>query len=334
MRRQRAVILRLVSGLLLLWPGAAQAAADTRPLASTQPCVSQQALKDHVYYLAQPVMKGRQPRTIGSQRARQYIMDCFEACGLHPWAGQDSYELPFDEGTNVVAVLPGTDPRLRDKYILVTAHYDHLGIHEGKVYPGATDNASGVAAVLEIARQTSQQDPGPRRSMAFAAFDCEERGLLGARAFSRRPDFQRRSIAAVVNIDMLGHEPADESGRIMLTLSPYNVPRIMRLLQQAAAREGIHLASMVPMGMGSDHAVFRDLHIPCLVFSCGVFADLHQPGDTPDKLNYLNMKHDVAVILAVVRTLADRPEAPTVGTRPAASRPAASQPGMAEPAPL
>ncbi len=333
MHRQHTVLRRLVTGVLVLCPILAFA-ADTQPAPSTQPGVSQQALKEHVYYLARPIMKGRQPRTIGSQRARQYIMDRFEECGLRPWADQDSYELPFDEGTNVVAVLPGTDPRLRDRFVLVTAHYDHLGVQDGQIYPGATDNASGVAAVLEIARQMSPQQPGPKRSIAFAAFDCEERGLLGAKAFSRRPDFAKRSIAAVVNIDMLGHEPRDDAGKAALKMGSFNLPRMRRLLQPTASREGVKLVSTMSGGLGSDHAVFQNLQIPCLFFCCGVCADLHQPGDTADKLNYANMEHDVAVILAAVRTLTDRPERPTVGSRPATSRPAASEPVPVEPAPM
>lgn len=330
MGRHRGGIYRLAAGLLLVWPILVLAITDAQPAAS-QP---QRTPKDHVYYLAQPVVKGRAPNTVGSQRARQYIMDRFQEDGLVPWAKESGYELPFDGGTNVVGVLPGSDPQLADKFVLVTAHYDHLGIQEGKVYPGATDNASGVAAVLEIARRLSQQSPGPKRSIAFCAFDAEERGLLGAKAFGHRADFPRRKVAADVNIDMLGHEPTDDAGRVLLQMGSRGLPRIRKPLQQAAAREGITLVPMVATGMGSDHAVFNDLNIPYLFFCCGICEDLHQPTDTADKLDYTHIEHDLNVIVAGVHTLADAPEKPKPASQPAASDPAplatGSRPGPAD----
>lgn len=324
MGQQRKRTCRLAAGLLLLWPILAGATSETRPAAS-QP---QLTPKDHVYYLAQPVMKGRSPNTIGSQRARQYIADRFGEYGLVPWARQDSYELPFDAGTNVVGVLRGSDPQLADRFILVTAHYDHLGIRDGQVYPGATDNASGVAATLEIARQLSQQDPRPRRSIAFCAFDAEERGMLGAKAFSRRSDFSRRKVAADVNIDMLGHEPTDDEGSVLLELGSHGLPRIKQPLRQAAAREHIKLTPMVLTNMSSDHAVFNDMKIPYLFFCCGICEGLHQPTDTANKLDYTHIEHDVNVILAAIRTLADEPEKRSPGDR-LASQPSASEPATA-----
>ncbi len=238
-----------------------------------------------------------------------------------PWADADGYELPFDSGTNVVGVLPGTDPALAERFVLVMAHYDHLGVIEGQVHPGATDNASGVAAVLEIARQVSRQPVGPKRSIAFCAFDCEERGLIGSKMFTQRKDFPRRRIACAVNIDMLGHEPVDEEGCVLLELGSRGVTGVMQSLRQQAGREHIRLLPIPGsgQGMGSDHATFRELGIPYLFFCCGVFDGLHTPSDTADRLNYDHMQQDVAVIVAAVRALADQPERVriTVASRPA-----------------
>lgn len=336
MRLRYAIVRQLTAWIVLGWPVLLVAGAGSQPAASQPSASPQQRLKDHVCLLASPALKGREPKTLGSQRARQYIMDRFEECGLKPWGEQDSYELPFETGTNVVGVLPGTDPALAEKFVLVAAHYDHLGMRDGKIHPGATDNASGVAAVLELARQLSQARPGPRRPIAFCAFNSEEIGLLGAQAFTERVDFRKGRIAAMVNIDMLGHETADDEGHLLLELASKGVSRVQQPLREAAGLEGIKLLPIPDSagGMSSDHAVFQDVGIPYLFFCCGVFEGMHEPTDTADRLNYANMQHDVAVILAGVRSLADQPEKvrPRMDGVPA-TRPTSPLPSH-EPAPL
>src|SRR6266853_1723591 len=117
----------------------------------------------HVRFLSQPALKGRKPGTIGSRFARHYIERRFEAYGLVPWTKGKGYELSFGYGKNVVALLPGSDPNLANEIVLVSAHYDHLGRDgKGRICPGAADNASGVAALLETARQLSSRQPRPK----------------------------------------------------------------------------------------------------------------------------------------------------------------------------
>jgi Peptidase family M28 len=154
-----------------------------------------------VRFLAHPQLDGRQPKSHGSIRARQYITRRFTAYGLEPWGDADGFCHPVKFGTNVVGVLPGQDPALADEIVLVSAHYDHLG--NGKL--GAMDNASGVSVLLELARRMTQAPLSNRRTLCLAAFDCEERPVVwGAMAFTRRPDFDPARIAAVVNLDMIG----------------------------------------------------------------------------------------------------------------------------------
>ena len=115
--------------------------------------IDKQELSDHVHFLAQPALKGRKPKTWGSATARRYLKTRFKAYGLVPWPGAKGYEQPFGFGTNVIGVLPGTDPNLANEIVILAAHYDHLGNDKRGIYNGACDNASGVATLLEIAEQ-------------------------------------------------------------------------------------------------------------------------------------------------------------------------------------
>ena len=132
-----------------------------------------------------------------------------QAYGLVPWPGAKDYEQSFGFGTNVIGVLPGSDPDLSDEFVILAAHYDHVGKTKKGVLLGACDNASGVAALLEIAEHFSLAKEKPKRSICFASFDCEEWMLLGALMFSCQEDFEKQKIAAVVNIDMLGRDFLD-----------------------------------------------------------------------------------------------------------------------------
>ncbi len=105
--------------------------------------IEKEELSDHVNFLAQPALRGRKPRTAGSRDARRYIESRFQALGLKPWGSTKTYAQPFGFGTNVIGVLPGSDKQLADRMVVVSAHYDHLGVGKnGKACLGATDLGS------------------------------------------------------------------------------------------------------------------------------------------------------------------------------------------------
>lgn len=266
---------------------------------------SREALAAHIAFLAQPALKGREPRTLGSYFAREYIEDRFKAYGLVPWAQTKGYELSFGLGKNLVGVLPGTDTN--QGIVILSAHYDHLGKEGGKIYPGASDNASGVAALLETARELSRAPQRPKRSIAFIAFDCEEEMLLGSLAFTCRDDVKAAKIAAVVNVDMLGRDFMDVVTNTLFVSGTENYPALRKAVRRFGDTNSLRV---LPVGSDltgprSDHASFESLNVPCLFFTCGVFRDYHEPGDTPDKLNYDDVDRSARVILQTVRELAD-----------------------------
>jgi hypothetical protein len=268
----------------------------------------QDALAAHVRFLAQPALKGRKAGTKGSSYARRYIEAHFREYGLTPWDRAKSYEWPFERGVNVVGFLPGTDPRLSNQLVLVSAHYDHLGKDKDGLHPGAADNASGVAALLETARRLAKARPN--RSMLFVAFDCEEMMLFGSFAFTCEPAVQKAKIAAVVNVDMLGRNFFDVVRHTLFIVGTEGYPNTAGQVRAYGSATGIRVLPLGSdlVGPRGDHAAFEALGVPCLFFSCGSFRDYHQPQDTADKLDYVDVERSTEVILKTVESLANADE--------------------------
>jgi len=269
-------------------------------------------LAAHVQFLCQPRLKGRSPGTRGSRIARHYIESRFKAYGLVPWAHEKDYGLSFGYGKNVVGVLPGSDTNLAREIVLLSAHYDHLGKKKA-ICPGASDNASGVAALLQTARRLSLPGHRPKRSVAFAAFDCEEQMLLGSFAFSGREDVQRAKVVAVINVDMLGRDFLDVVQNTVFVAGTERYPALRNQVRLFGTNAGLRVLPIGTdlIGPRSDHIAFESRDIPCLFFSCGTYGDYHQPTDTPEKLNYTSLERAAAVILETVEALGNSEETPT-----------------------
>jgi hypothetical protein len=286
------------------------------PAVKNSPETPQEALARHVKFLAQPALKGRALDSHGSTLAREYIESRFKAYGLQPWEQEHSYEVPFHYGVNVVGVLPGSDTNLASEIVLLCAHYDHLGKDsQGRICPGAADNASGVAALLETARQVCLREPRPRRTVCFAAFDGEEKMLLGSFAFTCRPDVQQAKLAGVINVDMLGRDFLDVVTNTLFLAGSESYPNIRKAVCQAGTEAAIRVLPVGTdlIGPRGDHAAFESRPIPVLFFSCGTFKDYHCCTDTADKLNYAELGRSTAVVLSALEQLANG-AAPTRST--------------------
>ena len=262
---------------------------------------------DHVNFLAQPALKGRKAGSWESGTIREYLAGRFADYGLTPWPGEQTYEQDFAFGTNMVAILPGTDADLADEIVILTAHYDHVGKGRRGVYPGACDNASGVAALLEIAEQMTLADKGPKRTVCFASFDTEEHMAFGAFAFTLSKAFEGKKIAAVVNIDMLGRDFLDVIENSLFVVGTENYPRLRAEIMQKAQGNNLQILPLSTelTGPAGDHLAFEHLDIPVLFFSCGYNKDYHATTDTPEKLDYETVKRSADLIAATVGFLAD-----------------------------
>jgi len=181
---------------------------------------------------------------------------------------------------NVVAVLRGSDPALRDQYVVVGAHLDHVGDQAGLLFPGANDNASGSAAVLAVARACAAGGVRPRRSLVFALFTSEESGLDGAKRFVERPPVPLEKVVAMLNLDCVGVGDSIQLG------SGKTSPRLWRLARDLDAAGARLAVEQTWGGGGADATPFAQKGIPTLYFASRFsYPHLHQPGDTPDTLN-------------------------------------------------
>ena len=163
----------------------------------------QERLTRHVYYLASDSLRGRRAGSEDAAKAAAYIVSQFEEIGIQPFF-EDGWYQPFDMNgktyKNVVGFIPGNDPVLKDEYIIIGAHYDHLGVRDGQIYNGADDNASGTATIIEMARILKSQQNSLKRSIIVAAFDAEEIGLCGSDYLSEKLDLSKVKLMMILNL--------------------------------------------------------------------------------------------------------------------------------------
>lgn len=278
--------------------------------------ISADALMATVRTLASDEFQGRAAGTEGGAKARAFVRQRFEALRLLPVGA--SFEQPFTyprrgpgssgqpaevHAVNLVGRCPGTSPTR--PAIVLSAHYDHLGIRDGKTYPGADDNASGVAAILELAAQCMAQPF--QRDIIVAAFDGEEGGLNGARAFVSSGVVPKDRVAVNVNLDMVAR--GDKGELYIAGMQHY--PSFRPLLDAVAARAPIKvLFGHDKPGSGhddwtgqSDHAAFHSAAIPFIYFGVEDHPDYHQPTDTADKIDPAFFAKAAGVILDALRAL-------------------------------
>ncbi len=311
-RRMRRSSIALVCVVTLF------AAAQTLLWAQATPAAFTEAdLMNTVKTLASADMAGRQAGTPGNQKARAWVIEQFRAAGLQPLRGS-SFEMPFTferrgnaqsppttiGGVNVGAICRGTGAKDNGAMVL-TAHYDHLGVRDGATYFGADDNASGVAVLLALARQC-QKAPWAHDAI-FVAFDAEEMGLQGARAFVKAlPVPKDRTIALNINFDMVARGDKNE----LYVAGTSHRPALKPVLEPIASRSKIKVLFGHDSGGGqndwttqSDHAAFHEAGIPFVYFGVEDHPDYHKPTDTADKINPTFFYQSALTILDAVTTI-------------------------------
>jgi Zn-dependent M28 family amino/carboxypeptidase len=259
-----------------------------------------------VRVLADGEFEGRATGSPGGLRARRWLVEQFRVAGIKPPAGS-GYEQPFDvdgrTAANVIGWIEGRAATART--IVITAHYDHLGIRNGVLYPGADDNASGVAALLAAARDLAQDQP--RHSFVLAALDAEERGQRGALALLAAGTIPRQTIALNINLDMVSRSATRELFAAGTSYSPWLVP-ILRDVQRRSAvtvRFGHDRANAAHPADDwthlSDHGPFHDAGIPFVYFGVEDHPDYHKPTDTAARIDARFFGDAVDTIIKAIR---------------------------------
>ena len=248
-------------------------------------------------------MQGRRIGTLGGEKARRYVIERFQASGIAPLSG--GYSQPFTAGattgTNIVGRIEGT--RRRDRYIVVSAPYVHVGLRIGRVFNGVDDNASGTAALFAFAEYFKTHPPA--NSLLFVAFDGEEQGLLGSRAFVAAPPVAKTALVVNLNVDMIGRDPNNELWITGLKRQPVLKPMIDRV----AARAPVKLLAghEDPSIRGddwtqdSDQFSFIEAGIPGFYFGVSDEQNHHQPTDDYETITYGFYVAAVETLIDVIR---------------------------------
>lgn len=248
--------------------------------------IERHTLLADIKLLSSEAFAGRKPGTAGHQLAIDHIAGRFRRLDLKAY--HDGYLNTFalQDGTagyNIVGYIPG----LREEAIVISAHYDHLGIHDGKIHYGADDNASGVSALLALAAYFSRHPP--THTLIFAAFDAEELGLQGAKAFVNEPPLLRENIVLNINMDMVSRNNRHE----LYACGTYHYPFLLPFMTADNPVVTLKTGHDKPGSGGddwtlqSDHAAFHRAGIPFIYFGVEDHVDYHTPNDT-----YANIQPD------------------------------------------
>jgi hypothetical protein len=257
---------------------------STKPITQPVNLITPDKILAEVAFLASDEMQGRFYLSNEARIAAKHISDVWKEAKLVPLPGKDSMYLPIDDpraAPNVAAMLQGSG----DKYIFITAHYDHLKPRRSgkdKIYNGADDNASGTAALLVIAEALSQLTETPSASIVLVAFTGEEAGFIGAKHFAKFSPIPLGNIVGLINLDMISR---GERNTIFLEGAP-DAPRISLALHKANKQIGLNVVrDKHPDWLWrSDQAPFLERGVPCVFLSVEDHEDYHQVTDHTEKI--------------------------------------------------
>lgn len=263
----------------------------------------QQRLRAHVDTLCSEELAGRKAGSREGRRAGDYVAEIFGEVGLVAWKGaelQHPFEVPFPkrEFCNIVGCIEGS---AKDSYIVVGAHYDHLGTNrKGKVFWGADDNASGVAVLLEVARELTRSEYKPSHTIVFAAFDAEELGLFGSRDLAEL--FPEGGVKAMINMDMVGR--LDEGSLDIEGTGTLAGSR--EVVLSLGNKYGIKSAPKEfesKLLLGTDTDAFAKSGCATLSLTTGLHKDYHKPSDTAEKIDFEGLERITLFAGELVRSI-------------------------------
>ena len=288
---------------------------EADPVAQALDRVTIADLKRHCVTLASDALEGREAGANGGKAACAYLQTELRKVAGIKAAGTSGWLQEFaPDFRNILAVLPGSDPELSKEVIVIGAHYDHVGRGNqtnsygpfGHIHNGADDNASGVAALLELIDAFASLTPAPQRTLLFAFWDAEEVGLLGSKHWVGHPTRPLADLRLVLNVDMLGRL---REGK--LTVMGWRSAAGLRARLTAVNPQGdLHYLYTPTVIADSDHHPFYAAGIPSIHFDSGKHEDYHRPTDDADKLNYDGIRRLFEMVFRLALTAANDPALP------------------------
>lgn len=291
--------------------------------------ITAKELKEHLYVYASDYFGGRETGTKGQKIAVDFLRDYYISQNIPPAAGSENYfqKMKLDikgvsvDSENVAAIIEGSE--FPNEYIVISAHLDHIGTHEGEINNGADDDGSGTVAMMEIAeafKQASLQGNNPKRSIVFLHVSGEEKGLLGSRYYVENPLYPLLQTVANLNIDMIGRldpKRKDKDPKYIYLIGSDKLSQELHDISEAANQKYTQLKLDYTFNADddpnrfyyrSDHYNFAKNNIPVIFYFNGTHEDYHRPSDTPDKINYPLLQKRTQLIFYTLWELANRAE--------------------------
>lgn len=295
--------------------------------------ISASELKTHLYIVAGDEMEGRNTGEPGQKKAGKYLISQYEKIGIsYPKEGNGWYQkVPsefmsrafspkLNDSENIWAFIEGTEKP--DEILVISAHYDHVGMKNGEVYNGADDDGSGTVALLELAKafkKAKDEGNGPKRSILFLHVTGEEHGLHGSRYYSEHPLFPLKNTIADLNIDMIGRrdEKHKDNGNYIYLIGSDRLSSELHAISENANKKYTKLEldykyndrnDPEKIYYRSDHYNFAKNGIPSLFYFNGVHEDYHKASDTPDKIEYDLLQKRTQLVFATAWELVNRKE--------------------------
>lgn len=268
-------------------------------------------LSRHVDYLASDELEGREAGARGGHEAGEYLISELKRLGYAGGAEQGEFVQPFAPNfRNILGLLEGRDPKLKQEVIVLAAHYDHVGYGNrrnslgpiGFIHNGADDNASGTSGALEIAEALTLLPQATKRSVLIAFFDAEEKGLLGSKHWTAHPTMPLSHVVFAVDLDMIGRLRHDH----VMVIGSRSGYGLRSLISQQNRDEGLNLEFTWLLKGNGDHYSFFEHNIPCLLFSTGEHEDYHRPSDKPQRLVRDGMQKVSRLVFQVIYELAEQ----------------------------
>ncbi len=288
-------------------------------------------LKENLYVIADDKMEGRDTGSAGQKKAGEYMIEQYKKWGISyppalgsyyqkvPSSAMKKYGETLPDSENIMAFIEGSEKP--HEIIVVSAHYDHVGMKNGEVYNGADDDGSGTVAVMEIAeafQEAKKKGYGPKRSILFLHVTGEEHGLFGSEYYSDHPVYPLANTVADLNIDMIGRDDPENRGKqYVYVIGSEMLSSELKKINEAANDKTVKLELNYKyddpkdpqrLYYRSDHYNFAKHNIPVAFFFDGIHEDYHKPTDTPDKIDYDLLTKRTKLVFTTAWELANRPE--------------------------
>ncbi|MEM6720536.1 MAG: M28 family peptidase [Bacteroidota bacterium] len=271
--------------LLFTLGGNAQNATTTeKPATKTLYDFSKSNLLHRVKELSSDVYEGRETGTSGATKAKKYVLFNFERLRIKPLGNIHFQPFPMpketniEQGVNIIGYIEGTEKA--NQYIVISAHYDHIGIIDGKIYNGADDDASGVSALFAIGEYLKKNPP--KHSVILAAFDAEEKGLVGSQFFVDNPMVEKSQLKLNINMDMISRSKKNE----LYAVGPQHYKQLQPIIENTEKSGKVNLKiGHKEWTYASDHAGFHRAKIPFVYFGVEDHEDYHKHTDDYENIH-------------------------------------------------